>query len=223
LIDKTKRRELARKLLVGYTTGPSAATEATTRALAKLEDGGANAVALVEGISDQIALETLAVRHGRDLDAEGVVILPIGGAQAIGRYLRLLGPEGADLTIAGFCDAGEEAVFRRGLIEVGPGAPQTRVDMERLGFHVCVEDLEDELIRALGATRVEQLFDSQGDLGSFRTMQGQPFWRGQKVEAQMRRWLGSGATRKLRYSRLLVESLDLDRVPHALEGTLASI
>ena len=35
--------------------------------------------------------------------------------------------------------------------------------MERLGFYVCVEDLEDELIRAIGAAGVEALIDSQGD------------------------------------------------------------
>jgi predicted ATP-dependent endonuclease of OLD family len=34
---------------------------------------------LVEGISDQIAVETLAGRRDQDLDAKGVVVLPIGG------------------------------------------------------------------------------------------------------------------------------------------------
>ena len=40
---------------------------------------------LVEGISDQRALEALAARRGRDLEAEGVSVVPIGGAHAIGR------------------------------------------------------------------------------------------------------------------------------------------
>jgi hypothetical protein len=84
-----------------------------------------------------------------------------------------------------------------------------------------VEDLEDELIRAVGAARVEVIFDSQGDLGSFRSLQNQPAWRGQKVEAQMRRFLGSGARRKLRYARLLTGSVDLDRTPHPLDAALA--
>ncbi len=75
--------------------------------------------------------------------------------------------------------------------------------MEQLGFCVCVEDLEDELIRAIGAAEMEALIDSQGDLGSFRSLQRQPEWRSQPAEAQLRRFLGSGATRKLRYARVL--------------------
>lgn len=39
----------------------------------------------------------------------------------------------------------------------------------------------------------------------------------------MRRFLGSGARRKLRYARLLVESVDLDRVPDPLEAVLADV
>ena len=45
------------------------------------------AVVLVEGISDQRALTTLATRRGRDLEAEGVSVVPIGGAHAVGPYL----------------------------------------------------------------------------------------------------------------------------------------
>lgn len=51
----------------------------------------ARAVVLVEGISEQRALETLAERRGRDLDVEGVRIVPIGGAHAIGRFLARFG------------------------------------------------------------------------------------------------------------------------------------
>jgi hypothetical protein len=52
------------------------------------------AVVLVEGISDQRALEALAERRGRDLDVEGVSVVAMGGAQAIGRFLELCGPRG---------------------------------------------------------------------------------------------------------------------------------
>ena len=47
-----------------------------------------HAVVLVEGLSDQAAVEALAERRGRDLDAEGVAVVPIGGAQAISVDLR---------------------------------------------------------------------------------------------------------------------------------------
>lgn len=221
MMDGARRREVARALLAGYVSGPAAATQATARALERVDDS--SGIVLVEGISDQIALETLAVRRGRDLDSEGVLILPVGGAQAMVRFLSRFGPGGRNVRLAGLCDAGEEDVLRRSLIPARLGSPRTRPDMERLGFHVCVEDLEDELIRALGAARVESLLDSQGDLGSFRTLQKQPAWRTKGVEAQLRRFLGSGARRKLRYACLLVGSVDLHRVPHPLDAVLAHV
>jgi hypothetical protein len=175
---------------------------------------------LVEGISDQFALETLAVRRGRNLDAEGISIVPIGGAQAIGRFMDLFGPQGFDVRLAGLCDAAEEGDFRRGLERAGLGSDLTRADMERLGFFVCNADLEDELIRALGAAAVEQVIDGQGDLGSFRTLQKQPAWQGRTTEEQLRRFMGSGGSRKIRYARLLVTALDLAQVPRPLDGVL---
>jgi hypothetical protein len=181
------------------------------------------AVLLVEGTSDQIALTALAERRGRNLEAEGVSVLPIGGAQAIERFLTLYGPQGLDVRLAGLCDAAEEGNFRRGLERAGLGSDLTLADMEALGFYVCVADLEDELIRALGAAAVERVVDAQGDLGSFRTLQKQPAWHGRTTEDQLRRFMGSGGSRKIRYARLLVDALDLTRVPRPLDLVLAHV
>jgi hypothetical protein len=182
-----------------------------------------HAVVLVEGISDRVALETLAERHGRDLEREGISVVPIGGAQAIGRFLIELGPRGRDVRLAGLCDAGEERDFRRGLELAGLGVPATRSEMEGLGFYVCVADLEDELIRALGAAAVEEVVEAQGDLRSFRTLQKQPAWDGRPREEQLRRFMGSGGRRKIRYARLLVDALDLAHMPQPLERVLAHV
>jgi hypothetical protein len=221
-MDVSTRRELARLALDGYLSGPAASTRATARALTKVDN--ALAVVLVEGISDQIALETSALSRGRDLEAERVVIAPIGGAHGIGRFLTRLGPRGARVRLAGLCDLHEEEIFRRGMVATQFASPRTRADMEHLGFYVCVDDLEDELIRAVGAEGVEALFDSQGDLTSFRSMQRQPAWRGREPEAQMRRFLGSGAGRKLRYARLLVEeAVRRDALPRPLEALLSAV
>jgi hypothetical protein len=181
------------------------------------------AVILVEGVSDKAALEALAERRGRNLTAERVSVVPIGGAQAIGRFLDLYGPRGSNLRLAGLCDAGEEEEFRRGLERAGLGSRLTRADMEALGFFVCVEDLEDELIRALGAQAVEEVVEAQGDLGAFRTLQKQRPWQGRRTEDQLRRFMGSGSRRKLRYGRLLVAALDLTHVPRPLDGVLAHV
>ena len=178
---------------------------------------------LVEGLSDRIALETLATRRGRDLDAEGVSVVPIGGAQAIGRVLANHAANGRETTLAGLCDVGEEDVFRRSLERAGFGSGLSRADMERLGFYVCVVDLEDELIRALGPDRVQAVLEAHGDLRPFHTFQKQPAWHGRPVAGQLRRFMGSADRRKLRYARLLVEALDLTEIPRPLDGVLAHV
>jgi hypothetical protein len=180
----------------------------------------ARAVVLVEGISDQRALEALAGRRGRNLRAEGVHIVPMGGAQAIGSFLDLFGPQGFDVTLAGLCDAAEERNFQRGLERAGFGSNLTRADMEALGFYVCVADLEDELVRSVGAAAVEQVIAAEGELGSFRTFQKQLAKRELTYEEQLWRFMWN---RKARYATLLVHSLDLSRVPRPLDGVLAHV
>ena len=54
-------------------------------------------------------------------------------------------------------------------------------------------------------------------------MQKQPVWRGRPVEDQLRRFLGSGARRKVRYAALLVDALELERMPAPLDGVLAAV
>ena len=85
-------------------------------------DPGSCAVVLVEGMSDQAALETLAARIGRDLRDEGVFIVPMGGATNIGHFLGLFGPRGFGVRLAGLCDQGEEHGFCRSLEQAGLGA-----------------------------------------------------------------------------------------------------
>ena len=187
------RAEDSEGLLAGYVSGPAAATEATTLALARAE--GARTVVLVEGVSDQIAVETLARRCGRNLAAESIVVLPIGGVHGIARYLRRFGPEGADIRLAGLCDAGEAHIVQQSLATTGLSAPGSTADLERLGFFICVKDLEDELIRAAGPARVAEVFAAHGDLGAFHTIQRQPGLarkgRGGSVAAVSRRRLAA--------------------------------
>jgi hypothetical protein len=162
--------------------------------------GGARprAVVLVEGSSDQVALEAVAARRGRDLAAEGIAVVPMGGARNIRHFLELFGPRGLAVGLAGLCDAGEEGDVRRGLEWAGLGSNLGRAEMEALGFYVCVADLEDELIRGLGAAAVEQVVEAQGELGSFRTFQQQPAWRARPSQEQLRRFIGTHSGRKIR-------------------------
>ena len=163
-----------------------------------------SAVVLVEGITDRIALEAVAARLGRDLARDGVEIVPIGGAQAIRRAFAPYAGE----RVAGLCDAGEERWFRRVLGDA---------------TYVCVADLEDELLRAVGTSRVEGVLAAQGDLDTFRNFQNQPHWRGRPVEAQLRRWLRASDRRGKRYPPLLIAALEPDEIPRPLMGVLSAV
>jgi len=133
---------------------------------------------LVEGVSDQLAVQALAERRGRDLAAEGVSIVAVGGATNIGSFLARFGPHGLNVGLAGLCDEAETRFFQRGLERAGFGANLTRSAMETHRFYVCEADLEDELIRSLGSAAVERILEANGDLASFRTLQHSPRSRG---------------------------------------------
>ncbi|ALU97565.1 hypothetical protein WQO_32025 [Streptomyces globisporus C-1027] len=184
---------------------------------------GLRTVVLVEGVSDRAAVEALAERQGRTLTAEGVVVVPLGGATSITRFLRLLGPDGLDVRPAGLCDAAEQRFFLQGLERTGFGAGLAPDDLETVGFFTCHADLEDELIRALGTDGVQQVIDDQGDLRTFRLFQKQPAQRERPVEAQLRRFMGTIGGPKEHYARALTEVLDLTRLPRPLDGLLAHL
>jgi hypothetical protein len=180
-------------------------------------------VVLVEGLSDKVAVDTLARRRGRHLDNERIAVVAMGGATNIGSYLARFMADGEAAHVAGLCDVGEEREFRRALERAGLGANLDRAGMEALGFYVCVDDLEDELIRALGVDAVERLIAAHGDLGLLRTFENQPAQRGRPRTAQLRRFMGTRSGRKIEYARLLVNALDLARVPPPLDQLLDSL
>jgi len=180
----------------------------------------ARSVILVEGPSDQHALEALAERRGRNLDAEGVSIVPIGGANTVKTYLQLFGPQGFDLPVAGLVDEAEERVCARGLEASGLGANLDRAAMEQLGFFVCIADLEDELLRALGAQDAEALIDAHGDLAEFQTLQQQPQYQAASLDDQVKAFVRK---RKIEYAPLLVDRIDLARMPRPLDEVLSRV
>jgi Overcoming lysogenization defect protein-like, TOPRIM domain len=167
-------------------------------------------VVLVEGASDRRAVETLARRRGRDLHAEGVAVVPMGG---YGNLPRLLGKY-RDLRLAGLYDVGEERHFLRAL------GCDDRGDLERVGFYACLRDLEDELTRAVGPDGMLRVLTEQGELRAFRTYQKQPAHRVRPLEEQLHGFMWN---RKQRYALLLVEALDLVRVPRPLDRVLAHV
>ena len=173
-----------------YETGTDATIRATEEALARARS--AHSVILVEGISDQIAVETMADRLQRDLDADRVVVVPIGGAHAV----RNLPDELGGLRLSGLVDEAEAELFITASATT-PGLTSDRI-------HVCRRDLEDELIRAVDPATFEALLADEGDLPAFRTMQKQGVWRDQPFAAQMHRWLRSVSGRPNRYAERVI-------------------
>ncbi|MBW8800224.1 MAG: ATP-dependent endonuclease [Streptomyces sp.] len=175
---------------------------------------GVRVAVLLEGPSDLAALEALAARRGRDLAAEGVCVLSMGGAMNVGRFAHLLGPTGLGLRLTGLCDERERPYYARGLERAGAA---------QHGIFVCAADLEDELVRALGPPRVAELVHAEGDHRALRTFLNQPAQQGRTAQQKFRRFLGTTSGRKIRYGRVLVEALDPDRVPAPLDALLTAL
>jgi OLD-like protein len=181
------------------------------------------AVVLVEGNSDKAALQTLAARCGRDLRAEGVEVVAMGGITNTRTFTSRYGPNGLGVSLAGLYDAPDEAKLRHGLVAGGLSTALERTGLAGLGFYECSADLEDELIRALGAEAVEAVVDACGETRSLRLLAGMPAQRGWTRQAVLRRFLGSRSGRKARYARLLVEAMEPAQAPAPLAAVLARV
>jgi hypothetical protein len=177
---------------------------------------------LVEGESDAAAVRALAGRIGCDLALHHIQVTSAGGVSNFSRALAdfVRAHPGADF--CGMYDVADARHVRRALAVAGiPVAAHE--SLESAGFFACEADLEDELIRALGAEAVERVVEAQGELGSFRRFQAMPQHRGAPLHHQLRRFLGTRATRKIRSATRLVEALDLARLPHPLAQLAARL
>src|SRR6266566_8378758 len=91
--------------LTAVTEAAGAGSAALAAAAARARsDPGSCVVVLVEGMSDQAAVQTLAERSGRDLRSEGIFVVPMGGATNIGHFVALFGPGGYGVLLAAALD-----------------------------------------------------------------------------------------------------------------------
>jgi hypothetical protein len=177
---------------------------------------------LVEGDSDAAAVRALARRIGCDPDLRRIEIVSAGG---VTNFTRVLGTFVRTHPGAAFCgmyDIGEERHVRLALANVVTSIGD-RESLESFGFFACSDDLEDELIRSLGTESVERVLEAQRELHSFRRFQAMPQHRGAPLHRQLRRFLGTRATRKIRSAQTLVEALDLARLPRPLAQLAARL
>lgn len=178
------------------------------------ERPGRRAVVFVEGASDHAALTTLAPRLGRDLDAEGIAVVPMDGFSGIGRFLATFGPTGRALRLAGLVDEAEAAYV---------GDRLARAGVDDATFHVCRPDLEGEMVRAVGVAGVEAVLDGLGITASFGRFRRQPAQRERAWADQVHRFLGTRAGRKVAAARALAAAVPLDDVPAPLRAVLADV
>jgi hypothetical protein len=173
-----------------------------------------SAVVLVEGESDRAAVVTLARRLGRDLEGQGIEVVAMGGITNTRSFALRYGPQGLGVPLAGLYDVADEDKLRRGLAVAG-------VDPRR--FHRCTEDLEDELIRALGVEAVEAVIDAAGETRSLTLLAGMPAQREWTRERILRRFVGVRSGRKAKYAVLLTEALEPGREPEPLVALLGTL
>lgn len=209
-------------------SSPSSLSDSDARRLARFtspqtaEAFFARSVLLVEGVSDQLAIEAVAEKLGRNLDAEGVAIVPIGGARTVGTYLQLFGPQGFNLRVGGLCDQAEEPVFADAIERANLGTNLTRSGREQLGFFVCVSDLEDELLRAVGVQAALAVVTANGDGPTFAQFQNQPPIRNLGPQDQLKTFI-AGRGRKVEYAPLLIDAMNVAHIPAPLNGALAGM
>ncbi|MGA8258077.1 MAG: TOPRIM nucleotidyl transferase/hydrolase domain-containing protein, partial [Nocardioides sp.] len=167
------------------------------------EPDDTRAVVLVEGASDQRALEVLARRHGVSL--ADIEVVSMAGITNVPAHLLLAGSR----RVALLYDMAESAYVDPKL------SAHPAVD----GFG-CTDDLEHELLRALTLEAVEGVIAGEGELASLRLLQRQPAQRDRSSMQHLRRFISSHSGRKLRYAELLSDAVDLASTPTPLLGLL---
>lgn len=180
----------------------------------------ARVVVLLEGQSDVAALRALTTARG--LEGSWLELVDMGGVTNVRHHLdRLLRHRRAP-RVLGLCDVSEARFVRRALLAHGVAADGT-AEMRTIGFHVCDRDLEDELIRALGADQVLTLLDELRLGARFATLQQQPAWRGRPLPAQLRRFAGVASGRKTLLAGAMAAALRPAQVPPPLAALLDQV
>ncbi len=192
-------------------------------------------VVLLEGRSDVAAVCALLRQRTPAVTSTRLDLVDMGGVTNVRRHLAALTNGSAASSghddgrppppvrrVLGVCDAGEASFFARALRSVGHPVSSVQ-DMAALGFHVCDQDLEDELIRALGADRVIDVLADLDLMDRFATFRRQPTWAGRPVTDQLRRFAGTTSGRKALVAGALAASMAPDQVPPPLAALVADI
>lgn len=180
----------------------------------------ARTVVLLEGVSDVAAVQAL-------MDAQGIGAAPVhlaslDGATNWNRALKELRLLRGDVDVLGLVDQNEAHAAVRALTQDGLPV-QDASDLPVYGVFVCEADLEDELIRALGAERARDALADAGLGGKFEAFQSQGEWGERTLADQLHRFCGVASGRKALAAGVLAGALAADEVPEPLAVLLDRI
>ncbi|MFW5469416.1 hypothetical protein ACOCJ4_05150 [Knoellia sp. CPCC 206435] len=193
------------------------------------ESGVAPTWVLLEGTSDVAAVRALRTARGVRPDSEPCRLVDMGGATNIRRHLQAAATAHPRPRVIGLCDEREAAFFVRALDVVTPlhldsvERPISVDDLPALGFQICRRDLEDELLRALGADGALAVLGDVGLRDAFAAFTRQPAWQGRPVLDQLHRFCGTTSGRKELLAGALARALDEGSSPPPLAALLASM
>lgn len=180
---------------------------------------GDGAVVLLEGRSDVAAVRTAAATA--EVDLSDVHLVDLGGITNIRSHLVALArdgfiPDGSGAAqVLGMCDAAETRFVESALAATGHWVRDAS-DLPSAGFFVCVADLEDELLRALGTRRVLGVLDRMGLRGKLEALAQQPAWRDRSLHEQLHRFAGVASGRKEVLAAALTAELTAEDLPEPL-------
>jgi hypothetical protein len=179
----------------------------------------AETVIFVEGFSDYLAVRTLADTLGVNLDAGGISLLSLEGADLLKHYLSLLGPSGLNVAMRGLCDLDKEAEWAQLLVDAGL-AIASRADLNHAGFQVCEADLEDELVTAIGEVAAVEVVSQAGESSKFETFKQQPTNAGLSDRGLLLAFIRK---RKIKWAPLLAASVESDDIPTPIADLLEGL
>lgn len=227
VLDRVDPRSIAR--LVNDATGaralrPTVLTEWDAERLSRRADPTtteaffARCCALVEGLSDRLALLALAKRINRDLDAEGVSIVSLNGGGELGAFYDLLGPKGVDRKLVGLCDKDKEGDWIAALNARGH-ALKDAAGLEAAGYFVAQPDIEYELMNALGAG-IEAVLKGEKLWGRYQVLAQQPTKKGVAPSKLLHDFIHDHNTTVV---PAMVDAIDLGSMPRVLTEVLSRV
>lgn len=178
-----------------------------------LSASDARTIVLLEGVSDVAAVRALMATC--EVDASPIELVSLDGATNLPRALKEVRLLRGDVDVLGLVDEAEAHVAVRALTEDHLPV-QDASDLPVYGFFVCSRDLEDELIRALGAQRARDALVDAGLGGKLEALQNQDAWADQPLAEQVRRFCGVASGRKELAAGILAAALAPEEFPEPL-------